>query len=139
MIIRFKLDALRETRWYEYLIRFVLGGCMTVVAGLIASRFGPVIGGLFLAFPAIFPASATLVEKHVRERKERAGLRGSKRGKDAAALDARGATLGSLGLAGFACTVWLLIERSSGVALFAATLVWLVIATGAWLALRRFG
>lgn len=139
MIIRFKLDALRETRWYEYLIRFVLGGCMTVVAGLIASRFGPVIGGLFLAFPAIFPASATLVEKHVRERKERAGLRGPKRGKDAAALDARGATLGSLGLAGFACTIWLLIERASGLALSVATLVWLVIATGAWLALRRFG
>jgi hypothetical protein len=139
MIIRFKLGALRETRWYEYLIRFMLGGCMTVVAGLIASRFGPVIGGLFLAFPAIFPASATLVEKHARERKERAGLRGSKRGKDAAALDARGATLGSLGLASFACTVWLLIERSSGLALFVATLVWLVVATGAWFALRRFG
>jgi len=139
MIIRFKVDALRETRWYEYLIRFVLGGCMTVAAGLIASRFGPVIGGLFLAFPAIFPASATLVEKHVRERKERAGLRGSKRGKDAAALDAKGATLGSLGLAGFACMVWLLIERSSVLALVGGTLVWLVIATGAWLARPRLG
>ena len=50
---------------------------MTVVAGLIAARFGPVIGGLFLAFPAIFPASATLIEKHVRERKEKAGLPGA--------------------------------------------------------------
>jgi hypothetical protein len=30
-----------------------LGGGMTVVAGLIASRFGPAIGGLFLAIPAI--------------------------------------------------------------------------------------
>ena len=49
---------------------------MTVAAGLIAARFGPVIGGLFLAFPAIFPASATLIEKHVRERKEKAGLPG---------------------------------------------------------------
>ena len=48
----------------------VLGGVMTVVAGLIAARFGPVIGGLFLAFPAIFPATATLIEKHVLERKE---------------------------------------------------------------------
>jgi hypothetical protein len=66
MIIQFKPSALRQTRWYEYLIRFGLGGAMTVVAGLIAARFGPVIGGLFLAFPAIFPASATLIEKHVR-------------------------------------------------------------------------
>jgi hypothetical protein len=29
---------------------------MTVVAGVIAARFGPIFGGLFLAFPAIFPA-----------------------------------------------------------------------------------
>jgi Protein of unknown function (DUF3147) len=69
MIVRFKPSALRQTRWYEYLVRFVLGGAMTVVAGLIAARFGPVIGGLFLAFPAIFPASATLIEKHARERR----------------------------------------------------------------------
>ena len=59
MIVQFKPSALGQTRWYEYLVRFVLGGAMTVVAGLIAARFGPVIGGLFLAFPAIFPASAT--------------------------------------------------------------------------------
>jgi hypothetical protein len=67
MIVQFKPSALRQAYWYEYLVRFGLGGAMTVVAGLIAARFGPVIGGLFLAFPAIFPASATLIEKHVRE------------------------------------------------------------------------
>ena len=77
MIVQFNPSALRQTRWYEYLVRFVLGGAMTVVAGLIAARFGPVVGGLFLAFPAIFPASATLIEKHVRERKEKAGPSGS--------------------------------------------------------------
>ena len=76
MIVSLGRSALRQTRWYEYLIKFVLGGAMTVVAGLIAARFGPVIGGLFLAFPAIFPASATLIEKHVRERKEKVGLSG---------------------------------------------------------------
>jgi hypothetical protein len=69
---------------------------MTVIAGLVASRFGPVVGGLFLAFPAIFPASATLIEKHVRERKEKKGLQGTRRGKQAAALDAAGAALGGL-------------------------------------------
>ena len=74
---------------------------MTVVAGLIAARFGPVVGGLFLAFPAIFPASATLIEKHVRERKEKAGMPGARRGKEAAALDAAGAALGKLRAGGF--------------------------------------
>ena len=98
MIVQFKPSALRQTRWYEYLVQFVLGGAMTVVAGLIAARFGPAVGGLFLAFPAIFPASATLIEKHVRERKEKAGLSGARRGKEAAALDAGGAALGSFGL-----------------------------------------
>ena len=37
-------------------------------------RWGPGIGGLFLAFPAIFPASATLVEKHEKQKKNRAGI-----------------------------------------------------------------
>jgi hypothetical protein len=98
MIVQFKPSALRQTRWYEYLVRFVLGGAMTVIAGLIAARFGPVIGGLFLAFPAIFPASATLIEKHVRERKEKAGLSRAHRAKEAAALDASGAALEVSGL-----------------------------------------
>jgi hypothetical protein len=26
MIVQFKLSAIRQTRWYEYLVRFVLGG-----------------------------------------------------------------------------------------------------------------
>jgi hypothetical protein len=111
MIFQFKPSALRQTRWHEYLVRFVLGGVMTVVAGVIAARFGPVIGGLFLAFPAIFPASATLIEKHVRERKEKAGLPGARRGKEAAALDAAGATLGSFGLVAFGLVIWLMMVR----------------------------
>jgi hypothetical protein len=35
----------------------VLGGAMTVVAGLIATRFGPVVDGLFLAFRATMRVS----------------------------------------------------------------------------------
>ena len=108
MIVEFKPSALRQTHWYEYLVRFVLGGVMTVATGVIAARFGPVIGGLFLAFPAIFPASATLIEKHVRERKEKADLPGARRGKEAAALDAAGAVLGSFGLVAFGLVIWLM-------------------------------
>jgi hypothetical protein len=132
MIVQFKPSALRQTRWYEYLVRFVLGGAMTAVAGLIAARFGPVIGGLFLAFPAIFPASATLIEKHVRERKEKAGLLGAQRGKEAAALDAAGAALGSFGLAAFGLVIWLMIVQSPAWALVVAAASWLAIAMLAW-------
>lgn len=132
MIVQFKPSALRQTRWYEYLVRFVLGGAMTVVAGLIAARFGPVTGGLFLAFPAIFPASATLIEKHVRERKEKAGLPGARRGREAAALDAVGAALGSFGLAAFGLVIWIMIVWSPAWALVLAAASWLGVAVFAW-------
>jgi MFS family permease len=131
MIVRFKPSVLCQTRWYEYLVRFALGGAMTVVAGLIAARFGPVVGGLFLAFPAT-PASATLIEKHVRERKEKAGLAGARRGKEAAALDAAGAALGSFGLAAFGLVIWLMIVHSPAWALVLAAASWLVVAVLAW-------
>jgi hypothetical protein len=138
MIVRFKLSALSGTSWREYLMRFALGGAATVGAGLIAAGFGPVIGGLFLAFPAIFPASATLVEKHVRERKEKAGLKGSRRGKEAAALDAIGAALGSFGLAAFAAVVWLTIGQIAALALIPATAAWAAVAVAAWRLRRAF-
>jgi hypothetical protein len=132
MIVQFTPTALRQTRWYEYLVRFALGGAMTVIAGFIGARFGPVIGGLFLAFPAIFPASATLIEKHVRERKEKVGLPGARRGKEAAALDAAGAALGSFGLAAFGLVIWLMIAKSPGWALVLAAVSWLAVAVLAW-------
>jgi hypothetical protein len=92
----------------------------------------PVVGGLFLAFPAIFPASATLIEKHVRERKEEAGLPGERRGKEAAALDAAGAALGSFGLAAFGLVVWSMIVQSPAWALVLAAASWLAVAVLAW-------
>ena len=110
---------------------------MTVIAGLIATGFGPILGGLFLAFPAIFPASATLIEKHARERKEKVGLAGTRRGREAAALDAAGTTLGGFGLAAFALIIWLLIDRAPFLALIFATVAWLVVAVLAWM-LRRW-
>jgi hypothetical protein len=136
MIVKLKLSALSGTSPREYLLRFALGGAATVVAGLIAAGFGPVVGGLFLAFPAIIPASVTLIEKHVRERKEKAGLAGSRRGKQAAALDAIGAALGSFGLAAFAVVVWLTIGRFAAWAPVPATAAWTAVAVTAW-RLRR--
>lgn len=63
--MQIKVDAsvIGQTTWYEYAVRFLFGGFITAVAGIIAKEFGPGIGGLFLAFPAIFLASATLIEK----------------------------------------------------------------------------
>ena len=69
-------SSLKEGRPYEYLVRFALGGGATVFTGIISSRYGASVGGLFLALPAIFCASATLIEKpsHVPGPAPRKGL-----------------------------------------------------------------
>ncbi len=138
MNVSFNLDALAKTKWYEYLVRFAFGGAITVIAGILAKHFGPVFGGLFLAFPAIFPASATLVAKHETQKKKNAGIATSSRGRQAAALDAAGAALGSVGLAGFALTVWKLLPRYNSVfVLLGATAVWLALAILSWLIWKK--
>jgi hypothetical protein len=137
MAVKLELSALAEGHWYEYAIRFVLGGAVTMLAGWIATEWGPVIGGLFLAFPAIFPASATLVEKHERERKENAGIRGAKRGRDAAALEAAGAALGSIGLMVFAAIVWQFATAAPGIALSGGALTWLAVSVTLWVTRRH--
>jgi Protein of unknown function (DUF3147) len=126
------LSGLRKISWYEYAIRFIFGGLTTVAAGLIAHHYGPKVGGLFLAFPAIFPASATLVEKHEAQKKKRSGLSGVVRGCEAAALDAAGAALGCIGLVAFAIVVWQLLLSFSPAFVFAA-------ATASWLAASVLG
>jgi hypothetical protein len=137
MIAHAKLGALKEGRWYEYLVRFGLSGFATVAAGAIADRYGPMTGGLFLAFPAIFFASATLIEKHERERKQRKGLPGARRGKDAAALDAAGAGWGSIGLAIFAVVIWLCAARAPLASLVLASIAWLTVSVSLWRLRRR--
>ena len=137
MNIGIKWSALRDTSWHQYLIRFVLGGAVTAGAGAIATLFGPETGGLFLAFPAIFGASATLIEKHERECEERAGLQGTRRGREAVAVDAGGAVLGSLGLVAFGAAVWGLAAYSPVVALLVAMVAWAVVSLFLW-SIRRW-
>jgi hypothetical protein len=138
MLVKVRLSALRDTHWHEYALRFGLGGLATVCTGLIAEAFGPAAGGLFLAFPAIFCASATLVEKHERERKQKAGLRGERRGEEAAALDSAGAALGSFGLLAFAAVIWRLLPVAETAWTFVgASAVWLVVSTSLWW-MRRY-
>ena len=133
MRIEFDISALKRTRWYEYALRFLFGGAVTVAAGLIAKRYGPVFGGLFLAFPAIFPASATLVQKHETQKKRNAGIVDRVRGRKAAALDARGAAFGCIALVCFAAVLWGALPRwNAAVSLAAGAGVWLAIALLAW-------
>jgi hypothetical protein len=115
---RLNLAALRETQPWEYLVRFAFGGVVTACTGVIAHRYGPSIGGLFLAFPAILPASLTLLKRHD--------------GRRDAAEAAAGARLGAAALTVFAGVEIALAERGALVSLAIATLAWAMTATALW-------
>lgn len=133
MRIHVNPSALAETNWHEYAVRFVFGGLITAIAGIIAKEFGAVIGGLFLAFPAIFPASATLIERHEKEKKQREGLKGTGRAADAVSMEAAGAAVGSIGLAVFAVLVWRAMPNHSALlVLCIATVAWLAVSLMVW-------
>ena len=138
MTISINPSALKKTKWYEFAIRFLIGGLITALIGVIAKECGPDVGGLFLAFPSIFPVAVTLVDSHQRKKKQQVGLKGTKRGREAAGLDAAGAAIGSLGLLAFAIVVWrLLPDRNGWAVLTFATVVWLAVSGSLWWIRKR--
>jgi uncharacterized membrane protein (GlpM family) len=110
---------LKKAHAWEYVVRFAFGGAISVITGLVSHAWGPWIAGLFLAFPAILPASLTLVKQHD--------------GRAQAIDDARGARLATVGLWAFAFLAIVLAERlSPPMVLVAATLAWLGVALILW-------
>jgi hypothetical protein len=139
MPVRVDGSALRDSKSSQYAVRFLFGGSVTAIAGLVAQYYGPVIAGLLLAFPAIFPASATLIEKHEKHKKEKKGMSGTVRGRQAASVDAAGSAMGSLGLLVFALVIWrLLPAHSAWSILSAATVAWAVVSVFVW-EIRKLG
>lgn len=118
-------SGIRKTKPSSYVTRFVFGGAVTATAGLLGHYFGPAVSGLALAFPALLPASLTLVEQQ--------------EGRARAADDAAGAVCGAVGLAAFAVVVWQGAPRMHVAATFAlATLAWLAVAVLCWKLLDRY-
>ena len=134
MRIRINATAIKETRWHQLAIRFCIGGLITAATGFIAKRYGPAVGGLFLAFPAIFPASATLIENHEKQEKEDAGVQAAKRARQVVSVDAAGASIGSLGLLVFALVVTEFIEKfMPWRVILGATAAWAAVSFLLWL------
>jgi Na+/H+ antiporter NhaD/arsenite permease-like protein len=109
-----EVDKLKQVRLQDYLLRFALGAVISIGAGIIAKAVGARFGGMFLAFPAILPASLTLIQ--------------DKEGTRRADRNAIGAVLGAVGLVVFAA----LGEASFGhiqsfVALLGALTGWVVV------------
>jgi len=135
MRVRPDLAPLRQTRWHGHVLRFAAGGLATVATGLIAKAAGPVVGGLFLAFPAIFPIGLATTER-LHDREAGAGARGD-RARRAGICEAVGAAAGCVGLAAFAVVAWLALGPwPAPAALAAATGAWVACAFGGWAARR---
>jgi uncharacterized membrane protein (GlpM family) len=95
----------------EMLRRAAFGAGVSVVAAIVGAVFGSRVGGLFLACPAILPATLTLIEK--------------KDGKREAEEDEHGSIAGAIGLVAFAAAGVLLIDPFGvAVAMVGATIAW---------------
>jgi hypothetical protein len=116
------LRKVRDVRAGEMLVRFALGAAVSVAAAVISNLFGARLGGVFLAFPAILPASLTFVQ--------------SKEGTKSADRDAVGAVLGGFALLVFAGVGESMFGRQNPALVLAAALAaWLFAIAVLYLAL----
>jgi hypothetical protein len=111
-------QGLKDKKPKDYLVRFIFGASISAAAALIGLKL-PLFGGMFMAFPAILPASLTLIERDS--------------GTAEAAIDAEGAIFGALGLFAFALVAAFGIKPLGPVpALIGAAIAWLVVALGTY-------
>lgn len=98
-------------------VRFAFGAGIAAAAGIVGLLWGNKVGGILLGFPAILPASLTLIEK--------------KDGRHEAQVDATGAVLGSFALILFAVvSAWSLTRMPAPAALVLAASAWLAVGFG---------
>ncbi|HET9782979.1 MAG TPA: DUF3147 family protein [Candidatus Dormibacteraeota bacterium] len=111
------LEKVKTHHFSDYAVRFAFGCGIALVSGLIGMWFGPKVGGVLLGFPAILPASLTLVQK--------------KDGKDSASVDSIGAMLGAIAMIAFAVFVSLTVKSIGPIpSIVIALIVWLAVAVG---------
>lgn len=123
--VGFDWSKLSKAHPPELLVRLVFGAGIALVSAIVGMVFGPKAGGLFLAFPAVLPATLTLIEK--------------REGTTKAWADASGGALGALGLAAFAFTAVRLLPANPVLALLVAVLAWLLVAGGLYFLFRVTG
>jgi Protein of unknown function (DUF3147) len=123
--VGFDWSKLFKAKPTEIAMRFAFGAGIALIAGIAGARFGPKFGGLFLAFPAVLPASLTLIEK--------------KEGTTKAWADASGGVLGAVGLAAFAFTALMVLRTNPVIALLLAVVAWLLVAGGLYFLFRMTG
>jgi len=116
---------LGDVKAHEMLLRFAFGAAISLGAGAVSIVVNPVAGGMFLAFPAILPATLTLIEK--------------REGTAEAVTDVEGAAIGAAALVPFAAVGgYLLRTTGAPLSLTLAFLTWLVASIVGYLAVETF-
>lgn len=124
-MVRLELSRLKQIRGRDYLIRFLFGGTISVLAALIGHWINQRVGGIFTAFPAILLASLTLI--------------GRQEGREQAEADAQGGVLGAIALVFTALVLSLTLKPLAGIsALLLALAVWLAWSVGLYFLSKRF-
>lgn len=117
-------SSLKAAPVMDLAIRFAFGVTVSATAAVISTVWGYRLGGLFLAFPAILPATLSLIEKENSKRE--------------AKQDDVGAVLGATALFGFAGGCWLLISRVGAAATLAcAAIAWVLVAVALYVLFRK--
>jgi hypothetical protein len=123
--VRFASSSLQDVRPADLLIRFAFGAGVSAVAAVLGIVVGVRFGGVFLAFPAILPATLTLIEEEESTRRT--------------IDDDLGAVLGATALVLFAVLAWRLIPPLGAAwALSTASVGWLGLAVLLFLVVRWF-
>ena len=118
------LGTLRKQKAGDYLVRFAFGAGISAVAAIIGIELGPKLGGVLLAFPAILPASLTLIER--------------KSNRDEAVVDATGAIIGAVALIVFAAAAaWAMPRLDPILSVVLAGVLWAVSAIALYVLVVR--
>jgi hypothetical protein len=121
---KFKPGRLKDVELRDLGIRFAFGALISAIAGVVALTVDATAGGVFLAFPAILPATLTLIERKESTRK--------------AEKDDDGAALGAFAMIAFAVVAAVTLSSvSSPAALGAATGAWVCTALALYAVVNR--
>lgn len=123
---RLDLSQIKQIQLREFLVRFLLGGAVSVLAALIAQWTTIRIGGIFTTFPAILLASLTIIGEHEE--------------KQAAEADAQGAIIGAVALvvASIVLSITLKFLVGAG-AIFITLAIWLALSIGLYFLSIKLG